>query len=88
MKPERPIPALLKDMKEFLTSKRRIANGLPIVLIMMVFMYVFGNLKAAIPALNPFGWDTYFVQLDEILHFGVQPWKLLQPLLGYAPSLS
>ena len=85
VKPERPIPALLKDMKEFLTSKRRIANGLPIVLIMMVFMYVFGNLKAAIPALNPFSWDTYFVRLDEILHFGVQPWKLLQPLLGYAP---
>jgi hypothetical protein len=85
VKPERPIPALLKDMKEFLTNKRRIANGLPIVILMMVFMYAFGNLKAAIPALNPFLWDTYFARLDEVLHFGVQPWKLLQPLLGYSP---
>jgi PAP2 superfamily protein len=85
VQPERPIPALLKDMKEFLTNKARIANGLPIVLLMMVFMYVFGNLKAAIPALNPFSWDTYFVNLDQTLHFGTQPWQWLQPLLGYGP---
>src|SRR3990170_3839234 len=30
LKPERPIPALLKDMKQFLTNKNRQANGLPI----------------------------------------------------------
>ena len=85
VKPERPIAALFNDMKEFLTSKTRIANGLPIVLIMMVFMYVFGNLKAAIPTLNPFGWDTYFVDLDQTLHFGFQPWQWMQPVLGFAP---
>lgn len=85
VKPERPIPALAKDMKEFLTSKTRIANGLPIVLMMMVFMYAFSNLKAAIPALNPFSWDTYFAELDQTLNFGIQPWQLLQPVLGYGP---
>jgi hypothetical protein len=85
VKPERPIPALLKDMIEFLANKKRMGNGLPVVVIMMVFMYVFGNLKADIPALNPFSWDTYFSHLDRILHFGFQPWQWLQPLLGYAP---
>ena len=85
VKPERPIPALVKDMKQYLTSKRRMANGLPMVIIMMVFMYVFANVKAAIPILNPLAWDTYFAQLDATLHFGFQPWVLLQPLLGYAP---
>jgi hypothetical protein len=85
VKPERPIPALLKDMKQFLTSKNRLANGIPMVLIVMVFMYVFSNIKAAIPVLNPMAWDTYFAQLDSTLHFGTQPWVWLQPLLGYAP---
>jgi hypothetical protein len=85
VKPERPMPALLKDMKQFLTDKKRLANGIPMVLIVMVFMYVFSNIKAAIPILNPLAWDTYFAQLDSTLHFGTQPWVWLQPLLGYAP---
>jgi hypothetical protein len=85
VKPERPIPALLKDMKQFLGSNKRLANGIPMVLIMMIFMYVFANIKAAIPILNPIAWDTYFAQLDSTLHFGTQPWVWLQPLLGYAP---
>jgi hypothetical protein len=85
LKPERPIPALVQDMKQFLLSKRRMANGIPMVLIMMVFMYVFANIKAAIPVLNPLAWDTYFSQMDSTLHFGTLPWVWLQPLLGYAP---
>jgi len=85
VKPERPIPALLKDVKQFMTNKKRLANGIPMIFIVMIFMYVFANIKAAIPVLNPLAWDTYFAQLDSTLHFGTQPWVWLQPLLGYAP---
>ena len=46
VKPDRPIPALLKDMKQYLVDRKRVANGLPIVLIMMVCMYVFSNIKS------------------------------------------
>ena len=56
VKPERPIPALVKDIKQYLASKNRMANGIPMVLIMMFFMYVFANVKAAIPVLNPLSW--------------------------------
>jgi hypothetical protein len=85
VKPDRPIPALLKDVKQYLGNKRRLANGLPIVLIMMVCMYVFSNIKSSIPMFNPYSWDVYFANLDKALHFGRQPWEWLQPLLGYAP---
>ncbi len=85
VKPERPIPALLKDMKQFLINRKRMANGLPIVLIMMICMYVFSNIKSSIPMLNPYSWDVYFSDLDKTLHFGAQPWEWLQPLLGYGP---
>jgi PAP2 superfamily len=85
VKPERPIPALLKDMKQYLVNRKRVANGLPIVLIMMVCMYVFSNIKSSIPMLNPYSWDVYFADLDKAMHFGRHPWEWLQPLLGYAP---
>jgi hypothetical protein len=83
VKPERPIPALLKDLWQFLGSGARMANGIPMVIIMVIFMYVFVGVKASIPNLNPYSWDHYFSELDRNLHFGAQPWQWLQPLLGY-----
>jgi hypothetical protein len=83
VKPERPIPALLKDLWQYLSSGARMANGIPMVIIMIVFMYVFVGVKASIPNLNPYSWDHYFSELDRTLHFGVLPWEWLQPLLGH-----
>ena len=39
--------------------------------------------KGAIPLVIPFGYDTAFEALDRSLHFGYQPWEILQPLLGH-----
>ena len=84
VKPERPIPALLHDLKSYLTDRRRLAQGLPMVLIMVLFMYVFVELKSNIPRLNPYSWDPTFVAWDAALHFGRQPWEWLQPVFGHA----
>ncbi len=83
VKPERPIPALLKDLRQFLGSGARMTNGIPMVIIMVIFMYVFVCVKASIPSLNPYSWDHYFSELDRSLHFGQLPWEWLQPLLGH-----
>ena len=83
VKPERPIPALFSDLRQFLGSGARMANGIPMVLIMVIFMYVFVGVKASIPNLNPYAWDLYFSDLDRTLHFGKFPWQWLQPLLGH-----
>lgn len=40
-------------------------------------------LKVSIPMIQPFSYDTHFETLDRIVHFGYQPWELLQPLLGH-----
>ena len=61
------------------------ANGIPMVLIMMVFMYVFANLKAAIPTLNPFRGTPILPTWTRPCILARQPWEWLQPLLGYAP---
>jgi hypothetical protein len=39
--------------------------------------------KAAIPKIQPFGWDHQLMRADLMLHFGVAPWQWLQPLLGH-----
>ena len=85
IKPERPLPALIRDIGAYLSNPVRLAHGLPMVLIMVMFMYVFVELKASIPILNPYSWDQALDHADRVLHFGTHPWQWLQPILGYAP---
>jgi hypothetical protein len=85
LRPERPVKALIADLRAFLKNPARMAHGLPMVFVMVLFMYVFVELKANIPALNPFAWDAALAEADRALHFGRHPWEWLQPLLGYAP---
>jgi hypothetical protein len=49
------------------------------------FMDTLVGFKAAIPVIQPFGWDRVFMELDRVLHLGHHPWQLLQPILGHAP---
>ena len=85
VKPEHPIPALVKDMWAYVTTPERAANGTAIVLVFVVFMNVFAHLKGSIPIVNPFSWDSTFMEWDRWLHFGNHPYEILQPILGYAP---
>lgn len=85
VKPESPVKALVLDVKQFLSHPGRMAHGLPLVFTMIMFMYVFVELKANIPVLNPFSWDVALAHADQVLHFGKQPWQWLQPVLGFAP---
>jgi hypothetical protein len=67
---------------EFL-CRDRILLALPILLIWPVLMRAFSLVKALIPAVQPFYLDPFFHRLDRVLHFGYDPWTLLQPLLGF-----
>jgi len=85
VKPERPLPALVADLKGYLSDRRRLAHGLPMVLAMLLFMYAFVEIKANIPLLNAYAWDPVLAEWEAKLHFGLQPWQILQPIVGYAP---
>jgi PAP2 superfamily len=75
--------ALAADLKGFFSNPRRMANGLPMLIAFIFFGYVFVDLKSDVWAINGFKWDPFFAQLDKSLHFGVEPWVWLQPILGY-----
>ena len=53
------------------------------VLLIPVFATTFTSFKNAIPNIHPFAYDVGLMELDRLLHFGVDPWRLLQPLLGH-----
>ena len=50
-------------------------------------MALYSSVKRMIPAIRPFDLDPLWARLDAWLHGGVQPWELLQPLLG-APQVT
>jgi hypothetical protein len=47
-----------------------------------LFLFVFVGFKGSIPVFHPFALDQVFMGLDRALHFGRDPWRLLQPLFG------
>jgi hypothetical protein len=82
-KPESPVRALAGDVGRLLRSPAHIINALPVFFAMVFFNKAMVELKPAIPALKPFSYDTAMMAFDRLLHFGTDPWVLLQPVLGY-----
>lgn len=60
----------------------RLASIFTVFLLLTPFMDMFVGFKRAIPMIQPFAWDAALMRLDGLLHFGHQPWTLLQPILG------
>ena len=84
-RPASPTRALIGDIRSLLSSPARLVNALPVILAMLLCGKVLLDIKANIPALQPFNWDETLMRLDRHLHGGVDPWLWLQPVLGYAP---
>lgn len=67
---------------EFLTAER-IFLSLPVLAAWPALTSSFSLMKSLIPAVHPFSLDPFLLEADRFLHFGHDPWTLLQPLLGH-----
>ena len=83
IRPARLFSYLIQEWKGDILQPRRIINGSLILLLIPIYMSAFSSLKVNISLINPFLWDHIFANLDSLVHFGLPPWKILQPLLGY-----
>jgi hypothetical protein len=83
VRPERPLARIAEDWGSRFQVPQRIIAALPVLLVLPVFMSAFTSMKTMIPLLNPFSWDPTFAAWDRWVHGGIDPWRLLQPLLGY-----
>ncbi len=83
IKPPSPLRALWQDIKYIFNNLSMVITALPLVLALFLFNKAMLEMKPEIPHINPFHWDEFFLQLDRTLHFGVDPWRILQPIMGY-----
>ncbi len=61
---------------------QNVVTGMPLLIAVGFFMPSFSAIKSGIPLFNEYAWDDSFVALDFAIH-GTDPWRLLQPVLGY-----
>ena len=83
VQPEALVRHILTDLKRTYLTPKRLLSGLTVVLLMPLFISAFTAFKSMIPLIQPFAWDPAFAAWDRALHGGIEPWRLLQPILGY-----
>lgn len=68
--------------RDFL-HRDRLLLALPVFALWPITASAFSYLKSVMPLVQPFYLDPLLHQWDRALHFGIDPWRLLQPLIGY-----
>jgi len=83
VRPQRLARYLFDDLRENYLTFERLFAALIVLASFPLFASVFTSLKIMIPAMHPFDWDVDFAALDRWLHGGIDPWRLLHPVLGH-----
>jgi hypothetical protein len=78
----RVVDAVRRDLAGVAVPTERLTAFLAPALLGPLFFTSFGSFKRLIPYIAPFAWDERLSRWDRWLHGGVDPWTLLQPLLG------
>ena len=61
-------------------DKERMRDALFALTGCLVFMWAFSMFKMSMPYILPYWADPMFARFDQILHFGTDPWRLIEPL--------
>lgn len=83
VRPARLFGYLAADVGAKWLTAERLFGGFLITFLMQTFFSVFTSMKSLIPAINPFAWDATLAAWDRSLHGGIDPWLLMQPVLGF-----
>jgi hypothetical protein len=83
VRPKRLTAYIKANMADRFLTRQRLLGALPVFVLIPVFLGAFTSLKSLIPVMNPYSWDVTFAAWDRFLHGGLDPWRLLQPLLGH-----
>ena len=79
-----PIKDLLTSLAGLMRNRERLIGGALKFLVVCFFVGASAYLKEMITVFHPFSWDRTFAELDRILHFGVDPYKLTLSVFGSA----
>ncbi|AWC23863.1 hypothetical protein CO731_03336 [Aminobacter sp. MSH1] len=62
------------------------AVAVPAVVAMSMVMNSYSDFKSNIAVFHPYQLDVVFQEVDRLLHFGVQPWVLIERVIGYGSA--
>jgi PAP2 superfamily len=82
-RPQHPMRYIMDDLMTRYLKWERIVIALPVIIFLPIFMSAFTSFKSMVPIIHPFCWDATLAKWDAAVHGGVQPWRLLQPVLGH-----
>ena len=72
-------PMLIKDI----LIKERIIASVSLFIVLLIFLSLFSNMKGLISYYGEYTWDPLWAELDRTIHFGMDPWRILQPIFGF-----
>ncbi|MCC7305147.1 MAG: phosphatase PAP2 family protein [Alphaproteobacteria bacterium] len=78
-----PLKLILDDLKQGPLRAEIWQRAIPVFIAFFFFFSTFTSMKFLIAEIKPFAWDSFFMETDKALHFGTDPWRILQPLFGY-----
>ncbi|MFC3078174.1 phosphatase PAP2 family protein [Phenylobacterium terrae] len=79
--PAAPMTHLIGRTAELVTP--RLVSGVLLMFAVGLFMGVFTTVKTMLPQFATFSWDRPFAELDALIFGGVDPWRLLHPVMGH-----
>ncbi len=83
IKPSPLLPDWWPMLINELPTKSQLIRSIPVFIALFIFLSLFSNMKGLISYYGSYSWDPYWAELDRKIHFGIDPWRLLQPILGY-----
>jgi hypothetical protein len=73
----------MRRLKSDFLSRDRLLLAVPVLALWPITVIAFSYLKSVMPLVHPFYLDPALHRWDRMLHLGIDPWRLLQPLLGH-----
>lgn len=84
---ERPTRALILHVRGVLIDGDRYAHAVHSMTVFVSMITVFATIKSTIPALNPFSWDSTFIEIDRFIFGGNDPYVLTSAIFGNAYAI-
>jgi membrane-associated phospholipid phosphatase len=78
----RPVADMINVLKSLFADRDRILGGSFRLFLVAFLVGSFGYQKELVAVIQPFGWDAAFAELDRLVHFGVDPYRLLLAVFG------
>lgn len=87
-KSQSPTRDLLRHLANKFYDPVKIPSVMHMFVAFTIFVCGFSILRASVAVLNPFEWDIYFKDLDQLLHFGTLPHLWIKPLIDNTYSIA